>query len=107
MGLSNTPTNLQDRLRALWRLATDRTLDEIQKIDAMLEAATAAMNMETALVGEVDDHYTLSYLFDATGMADEGAMAKIGIGRDAADVAFLTAYGPAQMNAQSVSVIAL
>lgn len=45
------------------------------------------------------------HLFDATGMADEGAMAKIGIGRDAADVAFLTAYGPAQMNAQSVSVV--
>ena len=44
------------------------------------------------------------HLVDATGMAREGAMAKIGIGRDAADVAFLTAYGPAWMNAQSVSV---
>lgn len=44
------------------------------------------------------------HLVDATGMAREGAMAKIGIGRDAADVAFLTAYGQAFMNAQSVSV---
>lgn len=44
------------------------------------------------------------HLVDATGMAREGAMAKIGIGRDAADVAFLTAYGTAVMNAQSVSV---
>ena len=44
------------------------------------------------------------HLVDATGMAKEGAMAKIGIGRDAADVAFLTAYGPAWMNAQSVTV---
>ncbi len=44
------------------------------------------------------------HLVDATGMAKEGAMAKIGIGRDAADVAFLTAYGPAFMNSQSVSV---
>ena len=44
------------------------------------------------------------HLIDATGMAKEGAMAKIGIGRDAADVAFLTAYGPALMNAQSVTV---
>ncbi|WP_413437049.1 putative bifunctional diguanylate cyclase/phosphodiesterase [Sulfuriferula sp. GW1] len=68
LGPSSTPANLQDHLRALWRLATDRTLNEIQKIDAMLEAATAAMNMETALVGEVDEHYTLSYLFDATGI---------------------------------------
>jgi transglutaminase-like putative cysteine protease len=44
------------------------------------------------------------HLIDATGMATEGAMAKIGIGRDAADVAFMTAYGPALLNAQSVSV---
>ena len=40
----------------------------------------------------------------STGMAKEAAMAKIGIGRDAADVAFLTAYGEAVLNSQSVSV---
>jgi transglutaminase-like putative cysteine protease len=45
------------------------------------------------------------HLVDATGMAREGAMAKIGIGRDAADVAFMTAYGPTWMNGQSVSVV--
>lgn len=44
------------------------------------------------------------HLVDATGMAQEEAMAKIGIGRDAADVAFLTAYGMAVMNSQSVAV---
>jgi transglutaminase-like putative cysteine protease len=44
------------------------------------------------------------HLVDATGMAREGNMAKIGIGRDAADVAFLTAYGPVRMNSQSVYV---
>ena len=44
------------------------------------------------------------HLVDATGMAEEGGMAKIGVGRDAADVSFLTAYGFAQMNAQSVEV---
>lgn len=33
------------------------------------------------------------HLIDATGMATEGEMAKIGIGRDAADVAFLTSFG--------------
>ncbi|HEX7821850.1 MAG TPA: transglutaminase family protein [Sphingobium sp.] len=44
------------------------------------------------------------HLVDATGMAQEAAMAKIGIGRDAADVAFLTAYGVAVMNSQSVTV---
>lgn len=44
------------------------------------------------------------HLVDATGMATEGEMAKIGIGRDAADVAFLTSFGPVQMTSQSVSV---
>jgi transglutaminase-like putative cysteine protease len=44
------------------------------------------------------------HLVDATGMAREGAMAKIGVGRDAADISFLTAYGFAAFNAQSVSV---
>jgi transglutaminase-like putative cysteine protease len=47
------------------------------------------------------------HLVDPTGMAQEAAMAKIGIGRDAADVSFLTAYGFAAFNAQSVSVSAL
>ncbi len=44
------------------------------------------------------------HLIDPTGMAKERDMAKIGIGRDVADVAFLTAFGPFVMNAQSVSV---
>ena len=46
------------------------------------------------------------HLVDATGMAREGAMAKIGVGRDAADVSFITAYGMAQLEAMSVSVTA-
>ena len=44
------------------------------------------------------------YLVDATGMAIAEDMAKIGVGRDAADVSFLTSYGPAQMESQSVRV---
>lgn len=44
------------------------------------------------------------HLVDATGMAQEAAMAKIGVGRDAADVAFLTAYGDAVFLSQSVLV---
>jgi transglutaminase-like putative cysteine protease len=46
------------------------------------------------------------HLVDPTGMAKEAAMAKIGIGRDAADISFLTAYGTAVMNSQSVEVSA-
>jgi len=44
------------------------------------------------------------HLVDATGMATEGTMAKIGIGRDAADVAFLTSFGPVEMRSQTVEV---
>ncbi len=47
------------------------------------------------------------HLVDATGMADAGAMAKIGVGRDAADVSFLTAYGNAELVALTVAVTAL
>ncbi|MCL9982714.1 MAG: transglutaminase family protein [Erythrobacter sp.] len=44
------------------------------------------------------------HLIDPTGMARSGEMAKIGIGRDIGDVAFLTAFGQLRMNSQSVSV---
>lgn len=44
------------------------------------------------------------HMVDATGMAGEGVMAKIGVGRDAADVAFLTAFGYAHLISQNVSV---
>jgi transglutaminase-like putative cysteine protease len=44
------------------------------------------------------------HLIDATGMARECDMAKIGVGRDAADVAFLTAFGFAEMRRQQVCV---
>lgn len=47
------------------------------------------------------------HLVDATGMAQPAAMAKIGVGRDAADIAFLTTYGKAELIAQTVSVVAL
>lgn len=44
------------------------------------------------------------HLIDATGMAKQSGMAKIGVGRDAADIAFLTAFGTTTMNGQAVSV---
>jgi transglutaminase-like putative cysteine protease len=46
-------------------------------------------------------------MVDATGMATENSMAKIGVGRDAADVAFLTAFAPVTINAQTVEVVEL
>lgn len=47
------------------------------------------------------------HLVDATGMAKEAEMAKIGIGRDSGDVAFLTAFGPLIFNSQNVAVTML
>ena len=47
------------------------------------------------------------YLVDATGMARAEEIAKIGVGRDAADVSFLTSFGPTEFLDKSVSVLEL
>jgi len=47
------------------------------------------------------------HLVDATGMADLKNTAKIGIGRDAADVSFLTTFGPMWFQSSSVAVTKL
>lgn len=47
------------------------------------------------------------HLIDPTGMARAGEMAVIGVGRDAADVSFLTSYGFAELVAMSVAVTRL
>lgn len=44
------------------------------------------------------------HLVDATGMADAAQTVKIGIGRDAADVSFLTSFGPNNFLRSSVEV---
>jgi transglutaminase-like putative cysteine protease len=47
------------------------------------------------------------YLVDATGMASGEDVAKIAVGRDAADTSFLTSYGQALLNRQTVEVTVL
>ncbi len=44
------------------------------------------------------------HLVDATGMAEPNEMARIAVGRDATDVAFMTIFGMATLNDQRVSV---
>lgn len=44
------------------------------------------------------------YLVDPTGMSTPDTIAKIGVGRDAADVSFLTSYGSVEMQRQSLQV---
>jgi transglutaminase-like putative cysteine protease len=43
-------------------------------------------------------------LVDATAMADPRTIVKIGVGRDAADVSFLTSFGPSRFNNSEVEV---
>lgn len=45
------------------------------------------------------------FLVDATGMAQADEIVKIGVGRDAADVSFLTSFGPTEFLDKQVSVI--
>jgi transglutaminase-like putative cysteine protease len=47
------------------------------------------------------------HMVDATGMAVPESIAKIGVGRDAADVSFITSYGRLELQYQSVSVRAV
>lgn len=44
------------------------------------------------------------YPVDATGMAPPETMARVGVGRDAADIAFLSIYGPTRLVEQEVTV---
>ena len=44
------------------------------------------------------------HLVDATGMADPGRTVKIGVGRDAADVSFMTVFGQADFGDITVAV---
>ncbi len=46
------------------------------------------------------------HLIDATAMADASEMARIAVGRDATDIAFMTIFGAANLNVQTVSVVA-
>lgn len=44
------------------------------------------------------------HLVDCTGMSRPGELARIGVGLDAAEVAFLTSFGPVTLQTQTVSV---
>jgi transglutaminase-like putative cysteine protease len=44
------------------------------------------------------------YLLDPTGLAPTDGLVRIGIGRDAADISFMSIFGAATLNAQSVTV---
>lgn len=47
------------------------------------------------------------YIFDATRMADPAGLVRIGVGRDAADVAFASPFGPCQYDPPRVWIAAM
>ena len=47
------------------------------------------------------------HLVDPTGMAQPSAMVRVGVGRDAAEVSFMTSYGQMDLRTQSVAVSAI
>jgi diguanylate cyclase (GGDEF)-like protein len=55
-------------MHTLWQVATDRSLDQHQKIDAMLKAATLALDMDVALLGETNSEYILRHVYDISGL---------------------------------------
>ncbi|MXO60885.1 transglutaminase family protein [Altererythrobacter salegens] len=59
---------------------------------------------EVFLADPTIEHGGAWHLIDATGMADPAATVKIGVGRDAADVSFMTVFGEAKFGNKKVAV---
>ena len=55
-------------------------------------------------LADADDETGAWHLVDATGMADLANAVRIGVGRDAADVSFVTSFGPMQFEYSKVEV---
>jgi transglutaminase-like putative cysteine protease len=111
-GISNSETTALDTF--VKRQGVCRDYAHVLITLARASAIPARIASVYALGVEPQDFHAVAEVFlggewhlvDATGMAEEANMAKIGVGRDAADVSFLTAYGTARLNAQSVVVSA-
>lgn len=109
-GVSNSETTARDTFVS--RQGVCRDYAHVLITLARASAIPARIASVYALGVEPQDFHAVAEVFlggewhlvDATGMADEANMAKIGVGRDAADVSFLTAYGVARLNAQTVMV---
>ncbi|MDF7777845.1 transglutaminase family protein [Sphingomonas sp. AOB5] len=112
-GVSNSDTTALDSF--VRRQGVCRDYAHVLITLARAAAIPARMASVYALGVEPQDFHAVAevflggewHLIDATGMATEANMAKIGVGRDAADVSFMTAYGYAAFEGQLVSVQAI
>ena len=66
--------------------------------------AVAEVFLSDPAAAKSNDHSGAWYLVDATGMASAADIAIIGVGRDAADVSFMTSFGPSNFLASKVAV---
>jgi transglutaminase-like putative cysteine protease len=81
---------------------------------SMARAATIPARLVSAYAPDVsppDFHAVVEvwlegswHLIDATGMSKPSEIVRIGVGRDATDIAFMTVFGVAMLNEQSVTV---
>lgn len=114
-GSSNSETTAQDSF--VTRSGVCR--DYAHLMIAFARAAAIPARMASVYAPRVDpqDFHAVAQLFladddgvgswqfvDPTGMANAGEIGLIGVGRDAADISFMTSYGVAQLLEQSVSV---
>ncbi|MGB3721700.1 MAG: transglutaminase family protein, partial [Pacificimonas sp.] len=81
---------------------------------AMARAATIPARMASVYAIDVEpqDFHAVAEVYldgewqlvDPTGMAPVDGIARIGVGRDAADISFMTIYGRAELQRQTVEV---
>ena len=109
-GASNTATTATDAFVSRQGVCRDYA----HLLAAFARAASIPARMVSAYAWRLDppDFHALVevwldggwQLVDATGLAPLDGLARIAVGRDATDIAFMTSFGPAQLIAQSVSV---
>jgi transglutaminase-like putative cysteine protease len=112
-GTSDTTTTAADAFVA--RQGVCRDFAHLMATLARAAGVPARMTSAYALGLKPPDFHAVTevwleggwHLLDATGLAPAEGMARICVGRDATDIAFMTIFGSAVMNSQSVTVTQL
>ncbi len=109
-GASNASTSASDSFLTRQGVCRDYT----HVLVSMARAAAIPARYASVYAPDVDppDFHAVAevylagqwHLVDATGMAQSGEIARIGVGRDAADIAFLSSFGWAELVNQQVRV---
>ncbi|MBV7257757.1 transglutaminase family protein [Pacificimonas sp. WHA3] len=109
-GASNADTTARDTF--VQRQGICRDYAHVLITMARASAIPARMASVYAIGVEPQDFHAVAEVYlggswqlvDPTGMAPVDGIARIGVGRDAADISFMTVYGRASLQAQTVQV---